>query len=634
MTRLRAAPSRQPRAWEELITQVTAAPDRPTALRGILELQCRIVAAQYGLFWEPGPEGAPVATISWPMADGSTALAEPVLKMLQQAARTALERGTSQVLRVEPAEGSGPMSSDTYVFVTALRAEGQCAAVVTVVAEVRDTQVITITTPQREIAASLYENVLARQRQQSAELEAQRVRQAMALLAVVQDGRGFSGSCLNLVNELARSLKAERVSLGWIRGRNLKLKAVSDSEEVKHKGEQAALLEMAMAECLDQQQPIMCPLPESAEPALAHAVVYGHRRLIEGQSQKQVVSVPLRHGEEWVGVLTIERCGDALDAGDVQRLQLIADVIAPQLADRRASDRWLGAQAWESCKWTAGKLVGPKHVGWKLAGAAVLVAVLYVLLATWPFRVTASFRLEAMQRQVVPAPFRNKLDELLVHPDDVVHKGQVLARLDTTDLAIQLAGAQKQLEVARIQRDQALGDPSKHAEAELAQAQADEYQAQVDLLQYQIRQATIRSPVDGVVLNSYWEHRVGSVVDQDQPMFEVAPQGDVTAVLRVSEGDVRYLLDREGRMRRGLVGELATRSEPEQTFPIHVERIVPLAQPVDGKNVFEVWCGLDRSAPWFRPGMEGMAKVDVGREPLSWILTHKIVDAVRLWMWW
>mgnify|MGYP006969421423 CR=1 FL=1 len=31
--------------------------------------------------------------------------------------------------------------------------------------------------------------------------------------------------------------------------------------------------------------------------------------------------------------------------------------------------------------------------------------------------------------------------------------------------------------------------------------------------------------------------------------------------------------------------------------------------------------------------MEGVAKLDVGRERIAWILTRQIVDTVRLWLW-
>ena len=38
----------------------------------------------------------------------------------------------------------------------------------------------------------------------------------------------------------------------------------------------------------------------------------------------------------------------------------------------------------------------------------------------------------------------------------------------------------------------------------------------------------------------------------------------------------------------------------------------------------------------FRPGMEGIAKINVGRANLLWIWTHEMRDWLRLklWSWW
>jgi len=72
-------------------------------------------------------------------------------------------------------------------------------------------------------------------------------------------------------------------------------------------------------------------------------------------------------------------------------------------------------------------------------------------------------------------------------------------------------------------------------------------------------------------------------------------------------------------------------------FGLIVERIVPLAQPKDGRNAFEVRCRLAGSAAQteaLRPGMEGFVKLDTGRRTLLDIGTRRIRDQLRLWLWW
>jgi hypothetical protein len=219
------------------------------------------------------------------------------------------------------------------VFVTLLRAAGKVAGITTVVADCHDSAVINSTLPMRELAAGLYEVFVQREAARMANQDAQHVRNAVALLGTTQEAEGFTGAGLNLVNELARQLKCSRVTLGWIKGRGINVVAMSDTEELKRHSEYIRLMEVAMGECLDQQQPVVYPVPENAEPLLAEAVVYSHKKLLINDKGNYIVSIPLRLRDEWVGVMTLER-DDAFDGMLITQLQLVADVIAPQLADR------------------------------------------------------------------------------------------------------------------------------------------------------------------------------------------------------------------------------------------------------------------------------------------------------------
>ena len=51
-------------------------------------------------------------------------------------------------------------------------------------------------------------------------------------------------------------------------------------------------------------------------------------------------------------------------------------------------------------------------------------------------------------------------------------------------------------------------------------------------------------------------------------------------------------------------------------------------------NVFEVYAELSGPAEQMKPGMKGIAKIEAGRKRVIWILTHKLVDYLRLALWW
>ena len=69
-------------------------------------------------------------------------------------------------------------------------------------------------------------------------------------------------------------------------------------------------------------------------------------------------------------------------------------------------------------------------------------------------------------------------------------------------------------------------------------------------------------------------------------------------------------------------------------FPLVVERVVPMAQAQEGHNSFLVYAKLEDAAGWMRPGMEGLAKLEVGDRTLLWIGSRRIVDTLRMWLWW
>ena len=73
---------------------------------------------------------------------------------------------------------------------------------------------------------------------------------------------------------------------------------------------------------------------------------------------------------------------------------------------------------------------------------------------------------------------------------------------------------------------------------------------------------------------------------------------------------------------------------PAQRFELMVERLSPVAQAADGRNVFEAEARL-LAAPQdlLRPGMQGLAQLQAGKQPLGWLLSHHITDWLRL-QWW
>jgi hypothetical protein len=86
----------------------------------------------------------------------------------------------------------------------------------------------------------------------------------------------------------------------------------------------------------------------------------------------------------------------------------------------------------------------------------------------------------------------------------------------------------------------------------------------------------------------------------------------------------------------GQRGQLRLASTPFDPVPFTVEKIVPVATAREGRNFFRVDARLAHAPERLRPGMEGVAKIDVDRRLLAAIWTRSALDWARLtlWTWW
>jgi hypothetical protein len=101
-------------------------------------------------------------------------------------------------------------------------------------------------------------------------------------------------------------------------------------------------------------------------------------------------------------------------------------------------------------------------------------------------------------------------------------------------------------------------------------------------------------------------------------------------VIEVDERDI------DG-VRPGQPARLALSALPWDTLALQVERVQPAARSVDGANVFEVEARLQGAAPAdtlaLRPGLTGVARIEVGRQSRLLRWGGRSVDWLRL-QWW
>ena len=449
-----------------------------------------------------------------------------------------------------------------------------------------------------------------------------RLTQSVDVVSAVNQQEKFMSAAMAFCNEVASQWHCERVSLGFLKDRYVQVKAMNHTEEFYRKMGLIQDIESAMEECLDQDTEILVPASKEA------AYIYRSAQNLSGRGNpRTVLSLPLRQQDNVFAVLTLERVLEKPFMPDeIETLRLSCELCTARLGDLFQHDRWFGSALAQKTREMFANILGPTHTWAKVAGIGLFLVLIFLIFAKGQFRPDSPFVLETVQQQVIPAPFDGYLKTVEVDIGQTVQENtSVLATLDTAELRLQLATAQADKAGYMKQGSAAMRD-NETAQAQIAGANADKAQAQIDLLNHQIGQSQLTTPLGGVVVKGDLKRQIGAPVRTGDILFEVCPIESIRAQLLVPDDLVLY-------MEVGQEGRLATASYPDKPIRFVIERIDPMAEVVNQRNVFKVRARLTETYPWMRPGMEGVAKVEVGKKRYVWIWTRKVTNWLRMKLW-
>ena len=472
------------------------------------------------------------------------------------------------------------------------------------------------------IAADVPESYQMSQAIRLASADVEKLAVAHDLLAEINRESRFLAAALAFCSGISNRFRCQRVSLGWLQGGYIKLRALSRTERFNARMEAARLLENAMDEALDQDEEILWPPPEEAT-----FVTRDHAKFGTEQASGNLCSLPLRLEGKPGAVLTCERQEGAFTAVELQQLRLCCDQAGRRLADLQRQDRWFGARLGTWSREKLALLLGPKHTWAKAVSLLAVVALAALFLVRLPYRVEGTFLLKSDDVSFRTAPFDSYIDKVFVRPGDEVKAGSNLVRLATRELELEERVALADL--GRYQREAEKARATNGlAEMRIAQAQAEQSGARLELVRHRLREAFILAPFDGVVVEGDLRERLAAPVKQGDALIKIARLDRLYVEGEISERDIHDILGRQD-------GEIAFVSQPRLKFPIRIVKIEPAAFPRSSGNVFLVRCefalGPER---WWRPGMSGLCKLSVEKRTLFWILTHRTVDFLRMQLWW
>ena len=375
-----------------------------------------------------------------------------------------------------------------------------------------------------------------------------------------------------------------------------------------------------MEEARDQDIEVLWPPAADAE-----VIVRDHQAYADVERVPALLSVPVRVDGEPRGVLLLER-PRAFTEHDALALRVVADQVARRLDDLKTNDRWFGARWADSLRrWFAGFL-GPKNTWLKVAAVVSFVLLAFATFVPLPYRVEGSFIVRAEKLLHLPAPFDGYLGSVQVRPGDLVKTGDELLRLDVSDLRIELASALAEKQRFASEAEKAEAD-RKLADLRASRALETQAEARVNLIRYRLSRAVMTAPFDGVVVEGDLRERLGAPVRAGDVLLKVSQLKGLYVEMRIPERDIDLIAGSK-------TADIAFAARPEDTFAVAIERIEPSAMTEKDGNVFILRGTMQGSADWLRPGMTGVAKVEAGRRSLLWMATHRLIDFLRLKLWW
>ncbi len=260
-------------------------------------------------------------------------------------------------------------------------------------------------------------------------------------------------------------------------------------------------------------------------------------------------------------------------------------------------------------------------------------------MSTLVVKVTATGNLEPTNQVEVGSELSGTISDVYVDDDDRVTKGQVLAVLDLSNFKNAVARSEAAVAVARANLQQTRATlaeardklaryrevsrlsggkvPSKTemeaAEAEFARAQAEvasaranigEAEAQLRSDQTDLDKATIRSPIDGVVLERAVDPGQAVAASlQAVTLFTLAEDlSQMELEVDVDEADV-------GQVKAGLKASFTVDAWPNRTFEATITRVGFNASDDDGVISYPAVLQVANDDLSLRPGMTGIAEI-------------------------
>lgn len=592
--------------------------DTPEAFcKGWLALQCSMLTdVRAGMVLLGSPDRGPYTPAAvWPHTGRS-------VRHLTAAAERALRERRGLLIKNDSPHDSDTASTDSYHVTYPIEVSGKLHGVVVLEVGPRPKRELQEVLRQLHWGAAWLEVMFRRRNALRSAATNERLQNVLNLVAAAVEHERFQPAAMEFVTALSTKLDCERVSLGFVERRYVRIAALSHSADFSKQMNLVRSIGSAMDEAIDQHSVVVYPLTSEDEPMIVRA----HDELSRQHGSGAICTIPLGSHGKLYGALTLERPADkTFDPATVELCEVVSEVVGPILETKRQNNRLLVTKIAEALRQEWKKLVGPGHPAFKSVMTVLGALLVFFIFAEAEYRITAPSLLEGIVQRVVVAPFEGYVAEAPKRAGDLVSKGEVLCMLDDRDMKLERLKWSTEREQLVKQYREAMAKHDR-PQIRIVKAKIDQAEAQLALLDEQLARTRIVAPIDGLVVSGDLSQALGAPLERGRILFEVAPLDAYRLIVEVDERDI-------AEVAAGQMGELVLSSIPDKAFPFVVDKVTPVSTPKEGRNCFRVESRLEETSDRLRPGMEGVGKITIDRRRVVWIWTHELTDWVRLQLW-
>jgi len=244
--------------------------------------------------------------------------------------------------------------------------------------------------------------------------------------------------------------------------------------------------------------------------------------------------------------------------------------------------------------------------------------------------VSASGVVQPVDRVQIKSKASGRVEELPVEEGDVVKKGDLICRLDQTDILADVEQAKANLDIAEAELKQAQNtsdrkeqlfgkaliseDERDQAALALAQAKAQIIRATTALDQANVRldETIVTAPINGIVLQKYVE--IGQIIASG-----VSNVGGGTAIADIADMRLVHIeagIDEidVGKIQIGQPARVVADAYPQMKFSGKIIRISPEARVEQNVTLFDVVIEVENPEGRLKSGMNASVEITIARE--------------------